>query len=61
MDRSAFCVRGDTCDRVTKEIAVLKLHKNEDGGYAYDDALILEKQIERVFEQHYYENSTNGM
>ena len=46
---SAFRVRGDTYTRVTTEILALKLHKNEDGGYAYDDALIFEKQIERVF------------
>ena len=61
MDGSAFRVRGDTCTRVTTEISVLKLHKNEDGGYAYDDALIFEKQIERVFERQYYESSIDGM
>ena len=61
MDGSAFRVRGDTCTRVTTEISALKLHKNEDGGYAYDDALIFEKQIERVFERQYYESSSDGM
>ena len=61
MDGSAFRVRGDTCTRVTAEISALKLHKNEDGGYAYDDALIFEKQIERVFERQYYESSSDGM
>ena len=61
MDGSAFRVRGDTCTRVTTEILALKLHKNEDGGYAYDDALIFEKQIERVFERQYYESFSDGM
>jgi hypothetical protein len=61
MDGSDFRVRGDTCVQVTMEISELKLHKNEDGGYAYDDALILEKQIERVFERQYYESSSDGM
>jgi hypothetical protein len=61
MDGSAFRIRGDTCTRVTTEISALKLHKNEDGGYAHDDALILEKQIDRVFERQYYERSSDGM
>ena len=61
MDRSAFQVRDDTCVWVTAEISALKLHKNEDGGYVYDDALILEEQIKRVFEWQYYESSSNGM
>ena len=61
MDGSAFRVRGDTCTRATTEILALKVHKNEDGGYAYDDALIFEKQIERVCERHYYESSSDGM
>jgi hypothetical protein len=41
---SAFRVCGDTCTLVTTEISALKLHKNEDGGYAYDDALIFKKK-----------------
>ena len=51
MDGTAFRVRSNTCVRVTTEILELKLQNNEDGGYAYDDAIILEKQIERVFER----------
>ena len=61
MDGSAVRVRGDTCTRVTTEISALKLHKNEDGGYAYDDALIFKKQIERVFKRQYYERSSDDM
>ena len=61
MDGLAFRVRGGTCTRATTKISALKLHKNEDGGYAYDDALIFEKQIERVFERQYYESSGDGM
>ena len=48
MDGSAFRVRGDTCTRVTTEISALKLHKNEDVGYAYDDALDLFFEDKRV-------------
>ena len=44
MDGSAFRVRGDTCTRVTTEILALKFHRNEDGGYVYDDALIFENK-----------------
>ena len=61
MDRSVFRVRGDTCTQVTTEISGLKIHKNEDGGYAYDDALIFGKQIKRVFERQYYESSSDDM
>ena len=61
MDGSAFRVRGDTSTRVTTEISALKPHKNEDRGYAYYDALILEKNIERVFERQYYESSSEDM
>jgi hypothetical protein len=61
MNGLAFCVRGNTCVRVTTKILEHKLHKNEDGRYAYDDVLILEKQIERVFERQYYESFSSGM
>ena len=61
MDGSAFRVRGNTCTRVTNEISALKLHNNEDGRYAYNDALILKKQIERVFKRKYYEIFSDGM
>ena len=44
MDGLAFRVCDDTCTRVTNEISALKLHKNEDGGYVYDDALILKNK-----------------
>ena len=45
MDGSAVRVQGDPCTRVTNKISALKLHKNEDGGYAYDEALILKKKL----------------
>ena len=50
IDGSAFRVRSNTSNRVTKAIASLKLNKNENCGYAYNDARFLEKQIERELE-----------
>jgi len=61
MDVSVFQVFGDTCDQVTKAIAALKLHKNEDGGYAYDYARIFEKQIEPELERQHYKAVSNDM
>jgi ElaB/YqjD/DUF883 family membrane-anchored ribosome-binding protein len=42
-------------------MANLILHKNEVGGYAYNDAQTLILQINRVLEQQLYEDSTDGM
>ena len=61
MDGSDFRIHGDTCDRVTKAIAALKLHKNKNGDYVYNDARVLEKQVERDLERQYYDNSDGGM
>ena len=61
MDRLAFRVRGDTCNRVTKAIAEPKLHKNKNDGYEYDDARVFKKQVEREFKRQYYENFNDGM
>ena len=61
MDASAFRVRGEACERLTKAISALTLHKNDTGGYAYDDALIFEKQVERELERQHYEGADNGM
>ena len=60
MDSSAFRIRGETCDRVTKAVSTLTLHKNERGGYAYDDARIFEKQVERELERQHCEHD-DGM
>ena len=51
MDSLAFRIRGETCDQVTKAVSILTLHKNERGGYAYNDARIFEKEVKRAFIQ----------
>ena len=61
MDASAFRVRGEACDRLTKAVAVLTIHKNENGGYAYDEALIFEKQVVRELERKHHEGTIIGM
>ena len=60
MDALAFRIRGETCDRVTKAVSALTLHKHERRGYAYDDARIFEKQVERELERHHCEHN-DGM
>jgi len=63
MDASAFRVRGEACkcEPLTKAIAALTLHKNDTGGYAYDDALIFGNQVERELERQHYEGADDGM
>ena len=39
----------------------IRLHKNEVGGYAYNDADTLITQIERVLDRQLFEDSANGM
>ena len=47
--------------RVLTEISEIRLHKNEVGGYAYNDANTLLSQIERFLERQLYEDSADGM
>ena len=61
MDASAFRVREEACEPLSKAITALTLHKNDSGGYAYNDALIFEKQVERELERQHYEGADNGM
>ena len=56
-----FRVRTDARTRVRAEMAELLLHKNEVGGYAYNDAKTLAIQIERVLERQLFEDSSDGM
>ena len=52
MDGGAiFRLRNYARKAVTGEMTVLRLHKNEVGGYAYNDADVLCKQIDRVMER----------
>ena len=52
MDGGAlFRVRTETRTRVLTKMSDIRLHKNEVGGYAYNNANTLITQIERVLEQ----------
>ena len=44
MDGLAFHVCGETCDQVTKSVAALKLHKNLNRGYGYNNVRAFEKK-----------------
>ena len=62
MDSGAlFCVRTEARTRVLTEMSEIRLHKNEVGGYAYNDANTIIKQIERVLERKLFEDSAYGM
>ena len=62
MDGGAlFRVRTEARARVLAEMSKIILHKNEVGGYAYNDATTLITQIERVLERETYEESSDGM
>ena len=56
-----FRVRTEARARVLAEMSKIILHKNEVGGYAYNDATTLITQIERVLERETYEESSDGM
>ena len=61
MDGALFRVRADTKARVLAQMAAILFHKNEVGGYAYNDATNLELQINRVLEEQLFEFTTDGM
>ena len=62
MDGGAlFRVRTEERTRALTDMLEIRLHKNEVGGYAYNDTNILITQIERVLEQKLFKDSTNGM
>ena len=56
-----FCVRVEARKRVLTEMLEICLHKNEVGGYAYNDANKLITQIERVLKRQLFEDSAKGM
>ena len=62
MDSGAlFRVRTEARTRVLREMAEIRLHKNEFSGYAYNDVNMLITQIKRVLEQQLFEDSSDGM
>ena len=62
MDGGAiFSVRTDARTRVLTEMLEIRLHKNEVGRYAYNNANTLLTQIERVLKRQLFEDSADGM
>ena len=62
MDGSAlFRVQTDARDRVKTEIGQLELPKDDVGGYEYNTAVTLIKQIDRILKQQLFEDFTDGM
>ena len=58
---SIFRVRTEACARVSLKMAHIKLHKNEVGGYAYNDAQICVTQVKQVLKRQIFENLVDGM
>ena len=54
-----FRVCTEARTRVLTEMSEIRLHKNEVGGYAYNDANTLITQIERVLKRKMFEDSAN--
>ena len=62
MDRGAiFRVRDYARKAVTGDMTALRLHKNEVGGYTYNDAAVICKQIDRLMERQCLEETADGM
>ena len=58
---AALGVRYEARDRVLKECADLALPKNDVGGYAFNDAINLIQELERILTEQMYEDSKDGM
>ena len=56
-----FHVRSDAQARVKAQMQELSITKNNVGGYEYNAAVTLIKQINRVLEQQLFEESADGM
>ena len=56
-----FRVRTEARTRVLTEMLEIRLHKNEVGGYTYNDANTLLTQIKRVLEQQLFKYSVERM
>ena len=56
-----FPIRTEARARVLAEMSTIILHKNEVGGYAYNDATTLVTQAEQVLERQLYEDSSDKM
>ena len=56
-----FRVRSDAQARVKAQMQDILIHKNDVGGYKYNSAVTLTKQINRVIEKQLFEELANGM
>ena len=56
-----FRVRDYARKAVTGDMTALCLHKNEVGSYAYNDAAVLCKMIDRVMERQCFEETADDM
>ena len=62
MDSGAlFRVRTEARTRVLTDMLDIRLHKNEVGGYTYNDVNTLITQIEHVLKQQLFEDSSDRM
>ena len=59
--RRVFRVWTDARTRVGVEMADIILHKNEVGGYAYNDMQLCITQVERVLKRQIFEDLGDGM
>ena len=56
-----FRVRSDAQSRVKAQMQEISIQKNNVGGYEYNAAVTLIKQINRVLEQQLFDDLTDGM
>ena len=56
-----FRVYTEAITRVLTKMLEIHLHKNEVGGYAYNNVNMLLTQIKRVLERQLFEDSANGI
>ena len=56
-----FRMRNYDRKAVTADMTALRLHKNEVGRYAYNEAAVLCKQIDWVMERQCFEDTAEGM
>ena len=56
-----YRVRSDAQARVKVQIQEILIHKNDVGGYEYNTAVTLIKQINCVLKQKLFEDSADGM
>ena len=56
-----FRVQSDAQARVKAQMQEISINKNDVGGYEYNAAATLIKQINRVLEQQLFKDSSDGM